>query len=323
MRRDILIAIGSGLLSHATAQSLGSAIASQDSFSYLYNALVHHDLLETLNAARNSTYFAPNNDALQYLADFGINLTTTDPAIAKAIVLYGLTDGVHSSQSIIQSSQVQLARSALFPPLFTNVTDGQALKIRTNGTGNGAGIVLETGLQILTKVVETDIPFDHGVMHGTSTNMVLPHNVSETAHLGHLDEFLHLLQGSGLEAEVNALADATVFIPHDKAISGLRPALDMMSKAQLAALIANHVVPNHVLYDSTLGGSRRTVKTLGGAEMTIERTERGQIVVNNVSVVRRDVLLYGGVGHIIDRILFAATGEISNHSPSLFLGSRS
>lgn len=310
MHSGFLTLLGSALLSQATSQSLSSAISSQGSFSYLYDALVHHNLLEVLNGARNSTYFAPNNDALQYLADFGINLTTTDHDIAKAIVLYGLTDGVHSSKSIRNDSQVRLARSALFPPLFTNVTDGQALKIRTNGTGNEAGFVLETGLQILTKVVETDIAFDHGVIHGTNTNMVLPHNISETAKLGHLGEFLGLLQRSGVEAEINALADVTIFIPHDKAISRLRPALDMMSKTQLAGIVAQHVVPNHVLYDDTLGHSKRAVETLGGAELTIERNERGEIVVNSVDVVRRDVLLYGGVGHIIDRMLLPGTGKI-------------
>lgn len=309
MRLDLFCALGSGFLGKAAAASLATTIASHTSFSLLHDALKYHNLLDRLDAANNVTYFAPNNDALKYLADFGINLTTTEPDIAKAIILYGLTDGVHSSQSIVKSQGAQLIHSALYPPLYTNVTNGQALKLRTNSTGLKENVVLETGLQILTKVVETDIEFDHGTLHGTSTNMVLPHNVSETLKLGQMTEFLGLLQKSGLEAEVNALADMTLFIPYDAAIRRVRPALDMLNKEQLTAVVSQHVVPNHVLYENRLGEARQYHETLGHTMLESRREKHGQIRINNVEVVRQDVLLYGGVGHILDSVVFPESGK--------------
>ena len=193
MRLQHFCALAGGLSRLTAAQSLGSTLATHNSFSILYDALDYLGLLDELNSARDATYFAPDNDALKYLADFGINLTTTDPTIARALIFYGLVDGIHSSNSVSKSGNVQLIHSELYPPLFTNVTEGQALKLATNKTESKPSIVLETGLQILTQVTESDIAFDYGLIHGTSTNMVLPHNVSETLRLGQLPEFLDLM----------------------------------------------------------------------------------------------------------------------------------
>lgn len=309
MRFQQLCIIGGGLLGEAAAGSLRSLLSAHSSFSDLYAVLRTHNLLKALDAVENATYFAPNNDALKYLADFGLNLTTADPEIARALLLYGLIKGVHSLESIKGYGEIQLVHSALFPPLFTNVTDGQALKLRANTTGEKPSVLLETGLQVLTKVVETDIAFDHGLLHGTSTNMVLPHNISETASLGRLNEFLGLITTADLVLELESLSDVTLFIPHDEAIRKLRPVLDILSPVQLSAVVRQHAVPNHVLYDVMIGSTDQRVKTLSGGTLTIRRCSRGKIYVNDVPVVRQDVLLYGGVAHIVDDVMFPKAGE--------------
>ncbi|KAK3713674.1 hypothetical protein LTR37_008368 [Vermiconidia calcicola] len=303
MHLQQLFSFAGGWLGFAAAQSLSSTLASHSSFSVLYDVLLFHDMLSDVDAARDATYFAPNNDALKNLADFGINLTTTDPNIARAIIYYGLVNGIHSSDSIINAGDVQLVHSELRPPLFTNVTKGQAVKLTTRATKGRPSVVLETGLEILTKVEESDIAFANGLVHATSTNMVLPHNVSETSRLIHQTEFLRLMQESGTEIELNSLADMTLFIPHNEAISKFRPILDTLTQEQLAAAVTHHAIANEVIYGSTITGSNRTLETVGGGIVQIQRGGQGQIFVNNIEVLRSDLLLYGGVAHIIDGVL--------------------
>ncbi|KAF2172655.1 hypothetical protein M409DRAFT_49204 [Zasmidium cellare ATCC 36951] len=304
MRFQPLASCFFALLGEAAADSLRSVLSSRSSFSDLYNVLHFHDLLKDIDRIQNATYFAPNNDALKYLADFGINLTTADPSIARALLYYGLIDGQHSVESILQDDDIQLVQSALHPPLFTNVTDGQALKLRTKRNGEHSTVVLETGLQVLTKLVETDIRFDHGVLHGTSTNMVLPHNISETLNLGNLHEFLRLVKVTDLVPELESLADVTFLFPHDKAIQKLRPVLDILSPIQLAAFVRNHAIPNHVLYGKVIGSANKTLQTVAGGSATIRRYGKGQAYVNDIPIVREDILIYGGVAHIVDDVLF-------------------
>ena len=299
---DLLI-LASHLPHLIAAASLGSTIASHNSLSILHDVLHYHDLIDDLNEARNVTYFAPNNAALKYLADFGINLTTADPDIAKALIYYSLVDGAHSSKSIINNDHIQLVHSSLYPPLFTNVSDGQALKLTKNTTGSQPKVVLETGLQILTEVEESDIEFDHGFIHATGTNMVLPHNVSETCRLGQLKEFLRLVRSSGTELEINTLADMTVFIPHDAAVSRMNPLLEALNPTELAAVVRNHAVAGQVIYQDEVVDPVLEVETISGKVLQMRRGSEGQMFVNNVNIVRSDVLLYGGVAHIIDGIL--------------------
>ncbi|USW47935.1 Putative FAS1 domain-containing protein [Septoria linicola] len=240
--------------------------------------------------------------ALLGLADFGINLTTADPNIARAIFRYSELHGLHASKSVRGSvHQAQAVHSTLQPPLFNNVTKGQAAKLRGS---QEHGIVLETGLGILTPVAEADIDFDNGIIHAIDSNMVLPHNISETARLSKdMTLFAELLSKSQSISTLETLSDATFFIPQDSAILALSPVLDMLTSAQLASIVKQHAVPNQVLYQNLIGETSTRLETLAGTSLQVRRGKRGEIYVDGAEVVRTDILLYGGVAHLIDQVL--------------------
>ncbi|KAM3419071.1 hypothetical protein BST61_g5026 [Cercospora zeina] len=297
------LAMASCLLSGVAAKSLDQVLSQHDTFSLLRELLHQHNLVDELESAATATFFAMTNKALYSLADFGINLTTADPNIARAIFKYAQLDAVYTRESIkALHHEAKVVHTALQPPLFNNVTRGQAAKLRSNRTGDGTEILLETGLGVLTPVVEADIPYDHGVIHAIDGNMVLPHNVSETARLGGMTGFLNLLERSDRIPKLESLSDVTIFIPQDEALAKLQPVLDMLTPEQLRSVVAQHVVPNQVLYQTLFDGVK-TLETLDGSTLHIRRGKRGEIFVNDAEVVRTDVLLYGGVAHLISGAL--------------------
>jgi uncharacterized surface protein with fasciclin (FAS1) repeats len=292
---------------------LSSALATHASFSMLYDVLHQHDLLSVLDVARNKTYFAPNNDALNYLAKFGFNLTQ-NPDVARALVDYGLVEGIHSAESVAKYGDAQILRTSLLPPFFANVSQGQAVKLSANHSASPANIVLETGLQILTRVVLPDIKHDHGLIHGTSTNMVLPEGIVNTTRLNHFTGFLQLIEKSGTGDLLESLKDVTIFIPRNEAVSKVSPMMDLLTPCQLSAIIAYHAVPNAVLYSPSIGGGNHSFKTLGGSTIKIHHGRRDTLHVNDATVLRTDVLLMNGVAHIIEDVLHPPKGGFEHCS---------
>ena len=307
------LAVAGCLLSRATAQSLDQVLAKRDSFSLLRDLLHQHGLVDELESTVNTTFFAMTNKAIHNLAGFGINLTTADPNIARAIFKYAQLDAIYTTDTVkALHHEAEVVKTALQPPLFNNVTRGQAAKLRSNRTGGENGILVESGLGVLTPVVEADIPYDHGVIHAIDANMVLPHNISETARLGGMTEFLNLLERSDSVSRLEGLSDATIFSPQDEALARLQPVLDMLASEQLKSVVAQHAVPNRVLYQSLFDGVE-TLETLDGSTLRIRRGKRGEIYVNGAEAVRTDLLLYGGVAHLIDAALFPEKGEYYCH----------
>ncbi|KAF2211550.1 hypothetical protein CERZMDRAFT_68660 [Cercospora zeae-maydis SCOH1-5] len=297
------LATASCLLSGVAAKSLDQVLSQHDDFSLLRELLHQHNLVDELESAATATIFAMTNKALYSLADFGINLTTADPNIARAIFKYAQLGEIYTTESFeALHHEAKVVHTALQPPLFNNVTRGQAAKLRSNRTGDRTEILLETGLGVLTPVVEADIPYDHGIIHAIDANMVLPHNISETARLGGMTDFLNLLERSDSIPKLESLSDVTIFIPQDEALAKLQPILDMLTPEQLKFVVAQHVVPNRVLYQSLFDGVE-TMETLDGKTLHIRRGSRGQIFVNDAEVVRTDMLLYGGVAHLINGAL--------------------
>lgn len=296
----------------AASQALSKVLATESAFSSFHDVLQHHDLLKDLDSERNITCFIPNNDAIQYLSDFGINLTTADPAIAKALLAYGLIDGIHASERLTAFGKTRRFRSHLMPPLFTSITEGQSVNIRVQQKEDGVIIALETGLQILTEVVQRDISFDHGVLHGTKTNMVLPENISDTTRQNHMTGYFELMKKSGTEAQLNNIVGTTYFVPSNKAIAKYKPLLNMLTPEQLATVVLQHVTTDQVLYEDMVNHSGLLLKSLFNSTIQIDRDSRGELRVNGHGVRAEDMLLTNGVAYLIDDMILLTSGELQS-----------
>lgn len=293
--------------------SLGQTLRRHGSLSLLHEVLVKLDLLPGYEEAYNVTFLAMNDEAMIYLADWGLNLTRIDPSIARAILDYHIVEGVHLSEELLrQNREHQIAHSILRPPVFTNVSDGPAVKLmsrKPHDAKKPATLIAQSGLQSISNIVDTDLRYDSGVVHVIDRNLVLPHNISETTNLvNELHEFWRLIKKSQSEEILEELRDTTIFLPNDAAVQEALPALNSLTTEELAAVIANHVVPNYVLYHTQFTSRAREYSTLSGKTISVTRKSADNVLVNKAHVLEEDILIYGGVAHVIDKVLFSEQG---------------
>lgn len=297
-----------------SAISLGQTLRRHGSLSLLHEVLVNLDLLPGYEEAYNVTFLAMNDEAMIYLADWGLNLTRIDPNIARVILDYHIVEGVHLSEELLrQDLEHQIAHSILRPPVFTNVSDGPAVKLisrRPHDTKKSATLIAQSGLQSISNIVDVDLRYDSGVLHVIDRNLVLPHNISETTNLvNKLHEFWRLINKSQSRELLEELRDTTIFLPNDAAVQEVLPALDSLTPEELAAVIANHVVPTNVLYHTQFPSRAQEYSTLGGKKISVTRKSVDNVLVNKAKILEEDILIYGGVAHVIDKVLFPEQGR--------------
>lgn len=293
------IALAAVLLGIASAKSLSQALISHGSLSMLHELLEDLNLLERFQTAERSTFLAMTDDALVGLANWGLNMSTIDPALARAILEYHFLEEVFTSSDPSLKTEVQLAHSVLRPPILTNVTDGPVVKLSIID----GSLCAESGIQKVMRINESDIAHDNGVLHTIDSNLVLPHNISETTNLGNLHKFWDMIERSNTREVLEAIRDATVFLPDDKAVRQWSAALGSLTPEQLATVVANHAIPNRVLYHTAFSAGRNEYETLSGMKVTVRRDSRGQVFVNEAKILKEDVLIFGGVAHILDGVL--------------------
>lgn len=296
-----------------SATSLGQILRRHGSLSLLHEVLLKLDLLSGYEETSNVTFLAMNDEAIIYLADWGLNLTRIDPTIARVILNYHILEGVHLSEELLrQNREHQITHSVLRPPVFTNVSDGPAVKLMLRGPDDAnkpATLIAQSGLQSVSNIVDVDLRYDSGVVHVIDKNLVLPHNISETTNLvNKLHEFWRLINNSQSRELLEELCDTTIFLPNDAAVRKVLPALESITPEQLAAVVANHVVPNHVLYHTQFTTRVQEYATLSGNTISITRESAEEFLVNKANILEEDVLIYGGVAHVIDKVLFTEQG---------------
>lgn len=300
-------------LQFASATSLGQTLRSHGSLSLLHEILVKLDILPFYEEVHNVTFLAMNDEAITYLADWGLNLTQIDPNIARVILNYHIVQGIHLSEDLVrQDDEYQIAHSILRPPVFTNVSDGPAVKLisrRPHDANKDATLIAQSGLQSVSNIVDVDLRYDSGVVHVIDRNLVLPHNISETTNLvNKLHEFWRLIIKSQSRELLEELPNTTIFLPNDAAVQEVLPVLDSLAPEQLAAIIANHVVPNQVLYQTQFTSRSKEYSTLSGKTIRISQNSADNVTVNGANIVEEDILIYGGVAHVIDNVLFSEQG---------------
>lgn len=290
-------------------ESLKHVLASHGSLTTLHDLLVELDLMNTFEAAKNSTLLAMNDDAFEYLANWGMNLSLIDPELARGIMKYHFLEGSYTSTNPLLGMETQLIHSVLRPPVLTNVSDGAVVKLTAAHNENPFRV--ECGIQKVLPIVEADIHYDHGVLHTINENLVLPHNLSETTNLGNLEKFWSLVQRAQMSELLESLRDTTIMLPSNEAMEKYKFHLESLAPEDLRTTINNHVIPNRVLYHLNFGDTSEEATAMSGLKLKLSRDSADRLFVNHARVLKQDVLIYGGVSHVLDNVILTQRGMCS------------
>ena len=138
-------------------------------------------------------------------------------------------------------------------------------------------------------------------MHIIDSVLNIPGNISSTASSANLTAFLGAVSAAGLGETLDGASDVTVFAPSNSAFQGIASGLGNLSIADLTGILAYHVINGTVAYSSGLSNGT-VVPTLGGGNLTVT-ISNGSVFVNSARVINSDILVSGGVVHIIDAVL--------------------
>jgi uncharacterized surface protein with fasciclin (FAS1) repeats len=130
-------------------------------------------------------------------------------------------------------------------------------------------------------------------------------DIVDTAVAGHFTTLVAAVKAAGLVETLKGPGPFTVFAPTDEAFAKLPPGtleslLKPENKAQLQNILKYHVVAGKVMADDVMKLS--SAKTVEGQSIAI-KTMNGGVMVNNVHVVKTDIIASNGVIHVIDAVM--------------------
>ncbi|KXH56913.1 hypothetical protein CSAL01_10111 [Colletotrichum salicis] len=199
------------LLASAAAQSLGDVLSKHGSTPMLHGLLVDLKLMETFETTKNSTLLAMTDDAIIYLAKWGLNLTSIDPDVkgasrrvkestrhrryspgsppvlcrcspgappahlttdmARGILKYHLLEGAYLSSALALHAETQLARSSL--KFSSGLTNiSQGAVVKLTASYDGShSLRVESGNQKIIHTVDTDIHHAQTALSTRSTRV--------------------------------------------------------------------------------------------------------------------------------------------------------
>lgn len=130
--------------------------------------------------------------------------------------------------------------------------------------------------------------------------LAIPPNVSTTASAANLTAFLGAVNASDLTTALDTAMDVTIFAPSNSAFQDVASGLMNVSMTELAGILGYHVINGTVAYSSML--SNTSIPTMSGGNVTVT-IANGTVFVNSARVINADILISGGVMHVIDSVL--------------------
>ena len=160
--------------------------------------------------------------------------------------------------------------------------------------------------------VEPDTHLEPGVEDGEAEariggNEMLPSQtiVQNVTANTKLTTLASVLRKAELIDKLDATGPHTVFAPTDEAFealpeNALETLMEPENKAQLVALLNNHIVAGQLKADQLQDGS--TLTTLGGTQLKV--TKQGdKLMVNGAEVMEADAMSQNGVIHVVNKVM--------------------
>ncbi|KAK5052582.1 hypothetical protein LTR84_002447 [Exophiala bonariae] len=297
----------SALAASAAAQAGGSfpsllaLVNETDGFSYLNTYLQSFpEVRDSVTALTNITVFAPSNKALLEFAETPrySQLTEGGADFLQALLSYHILDGIYDN-----ITEYGPLNTLLTSPRYTNLTAGQVIFAYYNPSG--FEIAIWSGNDSQSGTIGLPYEFEGGILYPINSVFNIPGTVSEEVS-GPLNgsSFAQALDQAGLTDEVNALKDATFFVPKNDGWESVSQSLSALSPEALVDVLKYHIVPDFLGYYSVLEEANgTTLKTLSGQELTVYLNEAEEMFINGAGVTYVDVPAANGVIVFIDNVL--------------------
>lgn len=143
--------------------------------------------------------------------------------------------------------------------------------------------------------------------------LTIPPGITTTAVAADLSALAGALVATDLLDTLEGASDVTIFAPSNAAFEAIGSALGDLTTEQLSTILEYHVIQGTVAYSSTLQSG--SVKTLNGENVEIT-VANGEVFVNSARVINPDVLIAGGVVHVIDSVLNPDNSTVAPPAPT-------
>jgi hypothetical protein len=101
------------------------------------------------------------------------------------------------------------------------------------------------------------------------------------------------------------ISDFTIFVPTNSAFENIGSVLASADQATLQTVLKHHIIPSNVIFSPSLGNV--TVKSLAGEDLVFTVLQDGSAWVNGAKITFVNTILFNGVAHVIDRLVFFYT----------------
>jgi uncharacterized surface protein with fasciclin (FAS1) repeats len=278
--------------------TIARVLGKRPHYSMFLDLLQKSGLITQLDQLQNLTLFAPSNAALSSLSSADFNALESDTRRLTELLQYHASDDNPWKAS---------GRGRNNDRTLTSLDHD--LPIRINVYRDMHSIAAE-GINI----TQQNMKIENGYIHGIDGVMEPPKGdiVQIINMTPELSTLASLIASSGLDADIKADQNITLFAPTNDAFSHLSPSVLIYlqnTPGVLAQVLQYHIVPQTSLYSigmrhqmlfNTASGQRNHHDQI----MLIEDINNdNQILVNNAQVSQVDTSATNGVLHEIDDVL--------------------
>lgn len=273
-------------------------VTDNPNFSLLRTAVVHAELVSTLQGTGNFTVFAPTDDAFKKAGlESATSITSLPKETVKSILLY------HTLPSKLNSSAI---------PTANNTAVKTVQEDNFYVTKNSSGVFVN-GSQVTT----ADLEAKNGVIHVVD-NVLFPASGNLVESLSANDDFSYLVaavvrasSGNTNVAEVlQGNVPFTVFAPTNQAFinAGFATVQDIQATDPnlLATILVSHVIEGRIFSNAVQNDL--TVENLGQGQLLFnisggKVTVKGNGNTAGSTITKVNELSSNGVVHVIDTVL--------------------
>ncbi|KAF8471748.1 FAS1 domain-containing protein [Kalaharituber pfeilii] len=303
-------------LALSTIFSLANAISFTEAIQNTPNLKLYQEIIKTNQAiadaaasgAGSKTVLVPSDDALTRAKFFQL-----DGATQQAHLRYHILNGSYPASKLSQEGGLT-AHTLLESNQYAMLGGGANVVFASKFGDSGVGVASQevriyTGLGNSATVKEQDVEFDGGLIHVVDDVFALPETCSKTATKAKLTSLLTALQRTNLTQFVDTTPRITCFAPSDEAFEEAGSPEESLDPFHLTNALKLHtLVGSHIGY-SDLWDDGQQLETMAGWAVVVRKKD-GFIWINNVKVIKANIITSNGVAHVLDRVLS------EEHSPT-------
>jgi uncharacterized surface protein with fasciclin (FAS1) repeats len=297
MKAFVLLAAVFAQTHPAPQTALDVVAASKDHTTLAKLATSLPAVVDVLKSAGPLTLFAPTDAAFAQLPQATLDAVSKNQTLLASILSYHVLAGTAFAPTANTPAR-EVVKTAT----------GESLRV---DVAAGPKVSLAFGLG--TSDVTGSVPTSNGIVHVVNKVLVPPAAASQTAVDAKLNRLVAALQKVNLVSTVDGLKDVTIFAPLDAAFEALdkfaASANLTVTDDLLATVLKTHIIPS-VVYSTDIVKAKSipSVETVSKAPLSV-KFEGNSVLINGAGntnpakVVIADVLIKGGVVHVIDTVL--------------------